>query len=447
MNQNQEPAAGLSEMTEAKKDFTVKIIGVGGAGVQAIEQMADTELSTVKFVAINTDCPALDHCKIREKIYLGVKRTRGLGIGGDPELARAVAEEDAAAIRAVCAGAELIVIVTGLGGGTGTGVAPVLARLAKEAGAQVLAFVTMPFDCEGSRRQRQARAGLLQLKAEADGVLCLPNQKVLKLIDENTSLVETFRITNDLLAQVVRCILRLLTRPGFININFADLCAVVQGRQAESSFAMAEAMGENRAREVIEKLFAHPLLDGGRVLSEADTVLVSLIGGTDLTMAEVNRVMEQINRQCEQAHVTMGAAMDDSLKQRLTVTIIASQHTGAETGGALLTASGNGSDETTSYPSAVSGERDGRCRNEPLNRPPSRFTAPAPNLSPEKASEFLSQQNNRSKGRRRSSSRLRQGQLPLEIVSKGRFEKSEPTIHQGEDLDVPTYIRRGVPLN
>src|SRR6185369_15819204 len=147
MNQNQEPVSGLPEMTEAKKDFTVKIIGVGGAGIQAIEHMADAELSTVKFVAINTDCPALDACKIREKIYLGVKRTRGLGIGGDPELARAVAEEDAAAIRGVCCGTELIVIVTGLGGGTGTGVTPVLARVAKETGAQVLAFVTMPFDC------------------------------------------------------------------------------------------------------------------------------------------------------------------------------------------------------------------------------------------------------------------------------------------------------------
>src|SRR4029077_8050310 len=153
----------------------------------------------------------------------------------------------------VCCGTELIVIVTGLGGGTGTGVAPGLARAAKAGGARGRAVVTVAFECEGSRRQRQARAGLLQLKAEADGVLCLPNQKVLKLIDENTSLVETFRLTNDLLAQVVRCILRLLTRPGFINISFADLCAVAQGRQAESSFAMAEAMGENRAREVIEK--------------------------------------------------------------------------------------------------------------------------------------------------------------------------------------------------
>ena len=176
-----------------------------------------------------------------------------------------------------------------------------LARAAKETGALVLAFVTLPFVCEGNRRQQQAQQSLEQLKAVADGVICLPSQKTFKLIDENTSVLDTFRITGGLLVEGVRGVWRLLTRPGLIQIHFDDLCALVRDRHSESVFASVEASGPARSREVVEKLLTHPLLEEGRVLAESDAVLVSLMGGKDLTMAEVNRVMEQINRHCEHA--------------------------------------------------------------------------------------------------------------------------------------------------
>src|SRR5213083_416926 len=320
----------VSRTDSPREEFSLKVLGVGGAGCNAVEHIArqraaQSEFADVRLAAVNTDLQSLFDLSVECVMPLGATRTRGLGAGGDPDVGRTAAEEDAEQLRQLCAGAEVVVIVTGLGGGTGTGVSPVLARVAKQAGALVLAIATLPFECEGARRQRQAQAGLEQLKESADAVLCLPNQRVLKLIDENTSLIETFRITNDLLAQGLRGIWRLLTRAGIINVGFADLCAVVRGRHGQSSFACAEARGEHRAREVAEKLLASPLLEGGAVLNEADSVLVSIVAGTDLTMAEVNRVMSPINRACENAHIIMGAAVEVAFGDRLSATIIATR--------------------------------------------------------------------------------------------------------------------------
>jgi cell division protein FtsZ len=221
----------------------------------------------------------------------------------------------------------------------------------------------------------------------------------------------------------------MLMRPGLINVDFADLCSVTRGKHSENSLATAEACDENRAREVVEKLFKHPLLDGGQALSEAASVLVSIVGGPDLTMADVNRVMEQINRQCEGAHIIMGAAIEDSFAGKISLTVVASKRPPAER-----------ADELNA--SAPELERQ-FVDTQSTNRPPSRFVAPAPTTTAEATEKILQ---NGARGKRKIT-RMKQGQLPLEIVSKGRFEKSEPTIHHGQDLDVPTYIRRGVPLN
>src|SRR5437667_6559503 len=323
-------SATVSGKDTLGKEFTLKVLGVGGAGCNVVEHIArqraaQSEFANVQLAAVNPDLQSLFDLSVECVMPLGATRTRGLGAGGDLDVGRTAAEEDAEQLRQLCAGAEVVVIVTGLGGGTGTGASPVLARVAKEAGALVLAIATLPFECEGARRQRQAQAGLEQLKEAADAVLCLPNQRALKLIDENTSLIETFKITNDLLAQGLRGIWRLMTRAGIINVGFADLCAVVRGQHAESSFACAEARGEHRAREVVEKLLASPLLDGGAVLNDAESVLISLVAGGDLTMAEVNRVMSQINRACENAQVVLGAAVEPELADRLSVTVIATR--------------------------------------------------------------------------------------------------------------------------
>lgn len=435
-----------------KKAFSIKVLGVGGAGCNAVNHLARESFAGVSFTVMNTDAASLAQSAVENKLVLGSKSTRGLGAGGDPERGRRAAEEDLAPIRALCDGADIVFVVAGLGGGTGTGASPIVARAAKEAGALVLGMVILPFDCEGRRRERQAQQGLEELKAVADGVITLPNQKVFSLIDEKTSLLEAFHITNELLAEAVRGIWRLLSRPALINVDFADLCAVIQDRHSESSLATAEARGEDRAQEVIEKLLSHPVMERGQVLQDASGVLVCITGGPELTMAEVNRIMEEINRHNEEAHLILGAAIDEALADRLVVTLVASRRdvpAEARNGGCahavteraakkeephLLSLPDRGLNEQLANPSRVS-------------RPSSRFVAPPPEPTPAKTEQLLIQQAAGNPRQRKTAARLRQGQLPLEIISKGRFEKSEPTIYHGQDLDVPTYLRRGVALN
>lgn len=387
------------------RKFTIKVFGVGGAGCNAARHFARLNLPDVPCALLNTDAAALAQDGPDTKVLLGFKSMRGLGAGGDPERGRQAAEEDREQIRGLCEGADLIFLIAGLGGGTGTGAGPVIARMAKESGALVLGMVILPFECEGNRRQAQAQSGLQEFKKAADGVICLPNQKLLQFVDEKTSLPEAFAIGNDWVAQGVRGIWRMLSQPGLINVDFADLCGVLRDRHAEGSLATAEAQGENRATEVINKLLAHPLIENGHGLAETAGALVS-IAAANLTMNEVTRIMEQITRHCEHAHVIMGASIDETFGDRLSVTLVASRR------------------ET------VATAEEPRIELPVANgRPAARFIAPAP-----------------ARGRK-SPSRMRQTQLALEIISKGRFEKSEPTLHQGQDLDVPTYIRRGVALN
>jgi cell division protein FtsZ len=425
-----------------KKALTVRVFGVGGAGGNALTRLMLNPPGDVKLTVLNTDAQALAACPVPEKLSLGAQQMRGLGAGGDPGMGQAAAEADEERLKALCQGADLIFIVAGLGGGTGTGASPVVARIARECGALVLAVVTLPFDCEGSRRRKQALLGLEHLKAEADGVVCLPNQKVFKLIDENTSLVDTFQFTNDLIADGVRGIWRLVTQTGLINIDFADLCSALRGRHAESFFATAEATGSGRAKEISEKILSSPLLEGGEMLAGAQSVLVSIMGGNDLSMAEVNRIMEQVNRHAEGAHLILGAAISEEFNQRLSVTLVASRFESLEPDkkdGEILQRSvaADAPEVGTHYLS----------RQEP-ERHTQRFIAPPPELSAEKTQELLQARGMAGGGRRRKASNaFQQTQLPLEIVSKGRFEKSEPTIYKGEDLDVPTYIRRGILLN
>jgi len=336
---------------------------------------------------------------------------------------------------------DLLFLVVGLGGGTGTGVAPVLARIAKECGALVLGVATLPFDLEGSRRRRQAQQGFEELKAAADAVICLPNQKIFRVVDENTSVLESLKITNELLAQGIRGIWQMLTRPSLIHVDFADLCAVLRDRHVESSFATVEAHGEGRAREVIEQLLGCALLDGGQVLAEADSVLVNLVGGTDLSMADVKRVMDEINRRIDNAQLIMGASVTAGFEGRLGLTLVASRR-----------AAGDGRRPEPAE-SAVERAQPSDLENGLLAPAPSecghsRFLPPPPQMTLDAAEQLQSRSGNGSGKRGKSSvRRLRQGDLPLQIISKGRFEKSHPTIHRGEDLDVPTYVRRGIPLN
>jgi cell division protein FtsZ len=365
----------------AKKSISVKVFGVGGTGINVMELMLKDSLPGVGFVAMNTDAQSLAASSATEKVHLETQPLRGLGSGGDPDRGRALAEEQLPRLKSLCEGANAVFILAGLGGGAGTGISPVLAGAAKEAGALVLGFVTTPFDCEGGRRQRLAQYGLAELKAAADGVISLPNQRVFKMIDENTSVLETFKITNDLLAAGVRGIWRLLMHKGLIEIHFSDLAALLRDRHGESCFAVAEAMGPTRSREVMDKLMAHPMLDDGQMLGESDAVLVSLMAGPDLTMAEVNRVMEQVNRQCEHAQVIMGAAIDEAFKERLAVTLIAARKSAECERLSEAGAAGSGEELAAQLLPQSSTARRG-----------SRFLPPAPALPPDQLQQLLARQ-------------------------------------------------------
>jgi cell division protein FtsZ len=425
----------------ATKNLAVKVFGVGTAGVAMLE-MGHADFAGAQFAVVNADSSSLGASCAPEKIHLETKMLRGLGTGGDPERGRELAEAHFAQLKSACAGMDVVFIVAGLGGGAGTGIAPVLARAAKEAGALSLAFVTLPFDCEGNRRQAQAADGLAHLKAAADGVISLPCQTVLKLIDENTSVVDTFKTTAQLLLDGARGVWRLITHKGMIQIHFTDLCAMLRDRHAESCFAAVEAAGQTRSRDAVEKLFAHPMLNGNAALAETDTVLVSILGGPDLTMAEVNRVMEQIKAQCPRAQVMMGAVVDEKFREHLAVTLIASRKPAAE----------KSEDRMTRTDPALTDEDSPGFETELLKSPVpkksgARFTPPPPSLSAEQRQEILTKQSGKGGRGRKAAERMRQQQLALEIVSKSRFDKTEATIHNGEDLDIPTYIRRGVALN
>ncbi|HEX3628639.1 MAG TPA: cell division protein FtsZ [Verrucomicrobiae bacterium] len=428
MKTNNEISIGAAEIRGTRR---IKIFGVGGAGVTLGEALNQVEFAGADFAAIDTDAQSLGASSATVKIHLETKLLRGLGTGGDPERGHALAEEQFLTLKAACEGAEVVFILAGLGGGAGSGVSPVLARAAKEAGALVLAFVTLPFMCEGNRRQGQGIASLERLKTMADGVICLPNQKAFRLIDENTSVLETFRITGGLLVEGVRGVWQLLTRPGLIQIHFDDLCGLVRDRHSESAFAFVETAGAGRSREIVEKLLAHPLLDEGRALAGASAVLVSLTGGKDLTMAEVNRVMEKINSHCDGAKVIMGAAIDAGMANKLSVVLIAAKNSVEK----VDPAAASGPAEQDIVPGLGEGTRDAASSPRFDHRLLSGTPAPA------------QERPRHGRVRRMDKTKMLQGQLPLTIVSKGRFDKSEPTIHKGEDLDIPTYIRRGVPLN
>lgn len=432
-----------------KKQLTIKVFGVGGCGGNVVAQIHRAGFGDVQLIVLNTDSQALAQCPLPFKFNLGLELNGGLGAGGDPERGRAAAEEDETRLRELCTGVDMVFICAGLGGGTGTGAGPVLARVAKECGALSLAFVTLPFDCEGPKRMRQARLGLEEFKAAADGVICLPNQKVFKLIDENTSVIETFATTNELLAQGVRGIWQLVTRPGFINLDFADLCSVLRDRHSESSFASAEAAGQHRAKEVVEKLLANPLLEGGAALGEADALLVSLMGGPGLTMAEVNRVMEQINRRCENAHLIMGAAIEEELGDRLTVTLVASRQRShaadlpkdvepEKPEPAPVPRAGSDIDLLGAAIAAKPVTRSASVKLEPERATVAETVTDVAAPAPVATSRSW---------RSRKKTKAVHPELQLETVTKGPFEQSEPTLRNGVDLDVPTFVRRGLVMN
>lgn len=441
---NTSPTEAAAPVPAAPPAPAIRVFGVGSAGLGVLDQLMRDGLSQPGVVAIHTDQAALAACAAPQKAHLENPRLRGLGTGGDPERGREAAEEQMSALAALCEGARAVVIITGLGGGAGTGISPVLAAAAKRAGARVLAFAILPFECEGNLRAQVAQFGLSRLRESADLVFCFPNQKTISQIDAATSLVDTFKTSNQLMAQAVAGAWRALSSDSVMGLPFTDLCDLIRQRSVASVFAVAEATGPNRVPEVLERLARHPLLAGEGVLAGTEAVAVTLLGGPALGMVEVNRVMERLHQLAGTAPVLMGAAISAQAGDTLLVGVLLAlpceeehaEHSETPEPAAAALPAGPAEDLDSQLLTRASASRSA-----------SRFVPPPPALPPEKIEQLRRQQVGLGGRARKTPAKLRQGQLPLEIISKGRFEKSEPTIYKGEDLDVPTYIRRGVALN
>ncbi len=313
-------------MKEIKPEFEtfarIKVVGVGGSGNHAISRMIEAGLSGVDFVAINTDSQDLHHCKASEKIHIGKNLTRGLGAGMNPDVGRQASEENRDEIQDVLKNTDMVFITCGLGGGTGTGAAPIVAEAAKEAGALTVAVVTKPFMFEGMQRKRIAEDGLESLTRHVDTIITIPNDKILQVIDKKTLLLDSFKFADDILRQGIQGISDLITIPGIVNVDFADVKSIMQNT-GSSLMGIGKASGENRAVEAAKQAINSPLLELS--IDGANGVLFNVSGGADLTMMEINEAANIITEFIDdEARVIFGAVTDENLKKgEIKVTVIA----------------------------------------------------------------------------------------------------------------------------
>jgi cell division protein FtsZ len=442
----------------------VKVVSVGGAGLNALDRIVLDGLEKASVVAINTDVQSLTSSVAAHKVQLGRTRTRGLGTGGDPELGFEAAVESADEIREALTDTRMVFVCAGLGGGTGSGAAPYVAQLAREAGALVIAFVTLPFTFEGKRRTAQAREALARLNEIAHSVICFENDRMGDLVAPQAGIHQAFAMADTTISQSVRSIVNLIQRPGLIRIGFDDLLAALRMRNGRCLFGFGESDSDNRAHDALTQALKNPLMDRGRMLADATNVLVQVAGGPGMTLAEVEVLMQELGRHVnEQTQILFGAVVDGKLGDRLTVTIISSL----------------AADEDL-----ISQSRDGGTLSDVSAQPPLREQHPAPQIhiepesaatesvppaesipfeeplaaeatptaaftpgEPEPPTVMPSKKVVPQTGEKASSEKpvpAKQEILQFEPVTRGRFEKSEPTIVEGEDLDVPTYLRKNI---
>lgn len=300
----------------------IRVVGVGGGGGNAVNSMIKKGLHSVDFYAVNTDVQALQRNEAPSKIQIGKNLTRGLGAGADPTIGYRAVEEDREEIARALSGSDMVFVTAGMGGGTGTGGAPLVASIAKSLGALVVGIVTRPFQCEGKRRSGQADIGIEELRKQVDTLIVIPNQKLLSIVERNTPLTEAFDIANQVLYGATRGISELITVPGLINVDFADVRTVMR-EMGDAVMGTGEATGENRAKEAAEYAISSPLLDDVSI-SGAQGVLVNITGGPSMSLFEVDEATEIIREAAgEDANVILGAVIDDQLTDEILVTVIA----------------------------------------------------------------------------------------------------------------------------
>ena len=376
----------------------VLVLGLGGGGCNSVARMAAAWETGPEVLLVNTDAQALAACgSPAQRLLIGRTLSGGSGAGGDPNLGKLAAEEDADKIRESLIGVEVALLVVTFGGGTGTGAAPVVARLAREAGVTTIGLVTLPFEFEGLRRRQLAAEGLEALRLQADLVVTLPNQHLLSLADDQSSLQEAFSKTDSMLNVAVRSVWKLLTQPGIINLTLADLRNMVEHSSGACTFGYAEGSGAGKAGQALARLLKSPLLDQGRLLGRAGALLVNIVGGPDLALAEVTRIMSELTGLAKPTvHLFPGAAIEEEWKGRVAIVVLA-----AEAWDEDLAPSRS----STPVPRPGTGGEE---------------TPPAKPLQPE---------------------------LPFSNEERGRFRGVDPTVVEGEDLDIPTYLRRGIKLS
>lgn len=437
-----------------RESITIKVVGVGGAGSNILDRVMLDGIDSAAMVAINTDVQSLTASVATQKVQLGRNLTRGLGSGGDPDLGLAAAEEAYDEIRAVLQGGTVVFLCVGLGGGTGSGATPLIAKIAKEENALVIVFSALPFTFEGKRRCRQAEESLRQLRATADAVVCFENDRMAEIALPRMGIHEAFAAADLTISQSIRSVANLLQRPGLLKIGFDDVSAVLRNGDARGLFGYGEAEGENRAHDSLAKALKNPLMNRGELLENAFHAIVHICGGTNVTLGEVQIIMEELNRHIsDQTQLFMGIAIDPPMGNRLSVSILSSLGNGSakpilsqppksQYHEDLIPAS------ATPEPSRVEERRKAELplpakSVEPEGGPAEQIGEPS---KPEPSHPFVAAEPPTTrpapKPEIKAASAPKQETLQFEPVSRGRFEKSEPTIIDGQDLDVPTFLRK-----
>jgi cell division protein FtsZ len=407
---------------EARNDARIKVIGVGGGGNNAVNRMIDSGMEHIEFIVANTDLQALRMSRAATKIQLGVKLTNGLGAGANPEIGRKAALEDSDKIIEILEGADMVFVTAGLGGGTGTGAAPIIASLASEMGALTVAVVTKPFAFEGKRRMQQAERGIAELMESVDTTIVIPNEKLLA-VAENAGFFESFRIADDILRQGVQGISDIITIPGIINRDFADVKAIMAG-MGYAVMGTATAAGEHRTVEAAQRAIASPLLEAGAI-DGARGILINITGSNSLKLAEVQQACTIIQGAAhEDANIIFGAVLDEKMKDAVKITVIATGFRESEM---------HSRRRESFDPVIISREasrhvsRERFAEPEPVAEPEPIFV-PEPAFEPDRTPVAF-QESAQGIGSH------------AEVVSLDAMRSAAPN-YQAEDLDVPAFLRK-----
>lgn len=406
------------------RSIAIKLVGVGGAGANAVDRLKMENLDRLQLAVINTDYQALSSSPVQDKVLIGTTVTRGLGAGGDPEPGRLAAEADREKIAAVVRDCDLVFLLAGMGGGTGSGALPVVAEIAAEEGALVIAFVTMPFSFEGGRRLKQAEEGLAALRRVCDAVIPLPNDVLMQEAAENETVLDSFARADEWIGRGVKSIWSMLFRTGLINLDFATLRQAFQQRGGKTLFGLGTGEGANAVAEAIESLKLCPLLHTPEFSRKADRLLVNITGGTDLTLPKVNELMTAITEQFgKESHVIMGAVIDESLQNRVEVCVLGT----SDLGGRGLAARRAVPSVPRTKASAPRAEEKSFTSSVALERL-------AADEAPEKPAVHTKPVAQEDFG------------FDRDVESRGHFDKTDRNLFEGQDLDVPTYLRKGIKL-